>query len=1380
VANGSTLELLTARGGAFGGRVDGDGGGVVLWRAGELTSSVLPFARFAVTNGLCWRGGRLVGTITNAGLVRLDGEDDVRVQGGSVINAGEIRHQGPGALLLSAPTYGGVGVTNLPGALVDLQADGIAVTGSVDQGSLVFVNRGTVRKSAGEGTARVLLARHPNNTGAPRWNFVNSSGTVEALAGTLDIGEVYLDQAGMIRLDGGSLVLPGYHTTNGLLTGTGTLTLAGGAFTNSGTVAPGFGPGSLRLDGSYTQTPAGKLSVDLGGPSPDGDFDRFVVTGTAALNGALAVSATNGYLPLPGVRLRVLEAAEVRGVFASSNLPPAGPGLWWRIAYVADGVELRAASADDTDGDSLPDAWEQTHFGGLAASDGGADDFDGDGVADAEELASGFDPADPDEGPATASITGLVSYAGAAAGPVLVEVHGPRTNLALNLDGGGGRVELPPAAWFGSNFTVEAWIFVRRTGYRSRLIDFGNGAGEDNVVIAFDGGDNGRLAVDVYQDATASEIVAPEPMPLNRWCHLAVVRDDGGARVYLDGVPWFGGSLLAPRGVVVTNNFVGRSNFPGDHPADAMVDELRIWDHARAATQLVAGMRARLSGREAGLVGYWPFDRGAHDLGPARAHGRLAGGADSAPGPFEPVKRVVALAAPGPFAVTGLPVPCVYELSAFRDADGDGDRGPAEPWGAWTNNPVALTGGLTAVELTLQDDVDSDGDGLADREERGGGHYQLIGFTGTWAAARADAEARGGRLATITSIDEWLDLWRGLGTNLVGRDAWIGATDEGGDGDFCWITGERWSYARWDSGQPDGYGQADGVCLAASSGGLVTWADADLLATRSGYLLETGWYSDCAVADTDGDGLVDGEETLTYGSSPVLPDSDGDGLPDGEEVLRWGTQPVARDSDGDGQEDGFEVSFATAPTSAASFCATVSGAILNASGLTGPVQVTVTRSGFTNRFLSLDGVDDAVVVADDPALHLATGATVECWIRGGADQPEDRLVFVDKSAGYVDSSGWALQGVRDSGAIEWLGGGSDAYTRVTSAPGVLDGGWHHLAGTFDGRELALYVDGVRQGAAALTNALPSNAREVEIGHSWGAGTPNYHFRGSIDEVRLWNRALSPGEILDRMRRPVDGTEPGLAAAWNFDAGDFHDAGPGGFDGQPAGGAATAAGVVETLRGFTVALPEPGPYAVTNLPQPYAYAFHAWLDANTNGVLDVDEPEGWHLIDPLAVTGDMAGVDIPLGNADSDGDGLTDNAERTVTFTDPLRADTDGDLMPDGWEWTFGLSPTSAADGLADADGDGARNAEEYVADTNPTNAASQFRLALYRAGETSMVQFVSSSNRLYTIEAATNGASGSWSASPDFTDQPGAGGVQTIASPSTGAVEALRLKVRVP
>lgn len=88
----------------------------------------------------------------------------------------------------------------------------------------------------------------------------------------------------------------------------------------------------------------------------------------------------------------------------------------------------------------------------------------------------------------------------------------------------------------------------------------------------------------------------------------------------------------------------------------------------------------------------------------------------------------------------------------------------------------------------------------------GGSQYELVPWTAGWHAAKADAETRGGHLATITSEAEWAEICR-LFTPGELAGTWLGATDEQSEGHWQWVTEEPFAYARWGAGEPN---NADG------------------------------------------------------------------------------------------------------------------------------------------------------------------------------------------------------------------------------------------------------------------------------------------------------------------------------------------------------------------------------------------------------------------------------------------------------------------------------------------------------------------------------------------------------------------------------------------
>ncbi|MEM7353032.1 MAG: LamG-like jellyroll fold domain-containing protein, partial [Acidobacteriota bacterium] len=179
---------------------------------------------------------------------------------------------------------------------------------------------------------------------------------------------------------------------------------------------------------------------------------------------------------------------------------------------------------------------------------------------------------------------------------------------------------------YSQGYTVEAWVRYESFNHWSRIIDFGNGAGADNILLA-NQETTDNLYSHVFHGSTTKNL-GVKTLQLNQWTHVAATIDKSHKTIlYKDGEPVLDGTTWLPRSVNRTKCYIGRSNWPTDAYFQGQMAEVRIWKFARSQEQIQAEIYTRLSGAEPELVGYWPMDEGeggvAHDRSSAAHHGSL-------------------------------------------------------------------------------------------------------------------------------------------------------------------------------------------------------------------------------------------------------------------------------------------------------------------------------------------------------------------------------------------------------------------------------------------------------------------------------------------------------------------------------------------------------------------------------------------------------------------------------------------------------------------------------------------------------------------------------------------------------------------------------------
>lgn len=178
------------------------------------------------------------------------------------------------------------------------------------------------------------------------------------------------------------------------------------------------------------------------------------------------------------------------------------------------------------------------------------------------------------------------------------------------------------------------------------------------------------------------------------------------------------------------------------------------------------------------------------------------------------------------------------------------------------------------------------------------------------------------------------------------------------------------------------------------------------------------------------------------------------------------------------------------------------------------VRITAGRYG---KALKFDGINDWVTVNDSASLDLSAGMTLEAWVYPQSLAGWDNVVLKEISGGLS----YGLYANSDAnGASTYINNGSD---RGVAEPAQLAlNQWTHLVGTYDGQAQRLYINGVKVAESVQNGLIQQSSGVLRIGGNsvWGE-----YFQGYIDEVRIYNRALTATEINANLATAVSVSNP---------------------------------------------------------------------------------------------------------------------------------------------------------------------------------------------------------------------------------------------------------------
>lgn len=195
--------------------------------------------------------------------------------------------------------------------------------------------------------------------------------------------------------------------------------------------------------------------------------------------------------------------------------------------------------------------------------------------------------------------------------------------------------------------------------------------------------------------------------------------------------------------------------------------------------------------------------------------------------------------------------------------------------------------------------------------------------------------------------------------------------------------------------------------------------------------------------------------------------------------------------------------------------------------------------------LSFDGTNDLVNLSTSSSLKFSSSFTAELWVKSAnwAVAAQQQLISC------YESGGWGITLTSD-GKMNFLirsAVSGTSYVGVSyPVSNLTNNTWYHVAGTFDGRFMRMYVNGNLVGSYDLGSSgtvfysYPSNPVFIGADPTDNATPQGLYFAGQIDEVRLWNIARTQAQIQSVMNTEIDPTDAtqttGLVSYYRFNQG----------------------------------------------------------------------------------------------------------------------------------------------------------------------------------------------------------------------------------------------------
>ncbi|MEM9454147.1 MAG: LamG domain-containing protein [Myxococcota bacterium] len=680
----------------------------------------------------------------------------------------------------------------------------------------------------------------------------------------------------------------------------------------------------------------------------------------------------------------------------------------------------------------------------------------------------------------------------------------PAQPLALLLANDTDYLEVPHAERLSpSRFTISCWVNVSGGGgtKRSPVTCSSTSAPDDYRGYLLYAGDDNLWQFWLGTGAGWSVVSGPA-VSLSQWTHLAATYDGLTMRFYVDG------ELIGSQASSFAKNpaqplyiGTGEASSSPAFPFPGRVAEVALWDHVRAHEQIAAGMHRRLTGRELGLVAYWSLAGTSLDQTVHLHHGVRRGGTWSSGKSLDAAD------------VSGLvPAPEPAPTRAVLSFDGKDDY----VYLGTVDKASALVSQTLTAEVWVKPASFKGWDA----------YIGVLEWTSTsqkgWFLG-----ANYGHFSLVMST---------VGTNIGGGTLRYVRTQQKFDVD-------RWYHIAgvYDGATMKLYVDGDLMGTSAVPSGAIVYPPAAEFIIGSYKHSDRFFPFHGAITEVRLGNIARTQEQIRSTMYRRFT---------GDEPGLVGYWPM---DDAEG-----ELVYDRTPGK-------THGRLIGGSSWrqgTDLPLVPVSSLKQPNTILCVDGVDDRVEVGHDAALNPAQ-FTMTCWAlaTGGSGTWRSPLTSRSTTASHP-YRGYAFYAGKNNRWQFWVGDGSQWF--VVSGPEVEFNRWVHLAATYDGQDLVLYVNGELIETKAATYAANPSA-SLFIGCSESDGSHKLYFPGKIDEVAIWNTVRTAQQIKSGMVEYLTGSEAGLVAYWNFEDSTTSDRTGNGHDGVNHGAAFAADDAVLSER-----------------------------------------------------------------------------------------------------------------------------------------------------------------------------------------------------------------------